>query len=94
MAYYLARDFQLNEMGTIIGEETGGNLRGINGGQILFLRLPNSGIEIDSPVRGGFTLAPQPNQGVQPDLLVIPTAKDLYEGNDPALQEAFRLIRR
>jgi hypothetical protein len=51
-------------------------------------------IEVDSPVRGNVTLAPQPNQGVQPDVLIVPTAKDLYEGNDPALQAALGLIRR
>lgn len=92
LAYYFARGFEQNKMGTLIGQETGGNKRGINGGQILFLRLPNSGIEIDHPIMGGFTLKAQANQGVLPNLEVTPSVDDIYKGIDREMEAALKQI--
>jgi len=93
LAFYLAKDFKHQQLGTIIGQETGGNLRDINGGQILFLRLPNSGIEIDFPVMGGFTIEEQPNRGVLPDVEVETSLEDIYEGVDTEMEVALKMIR-
>ncbi|MDJ0646776.1 MAG: S41 family peptidase, partial [Flavobacteriaceae bacterium] len=94
MAYYLATAIKKNTIGTIIGEETGGNQQGINGGQILFLRLPNSKIEIDVPIVGSFALNNKaPNSGVLPDYQVLLTAKEITENKDPALEKALSLIQ-
>ena len=93
LAFYTALDFQLQELGTIVGQETGGNLRDINGGQILFLRLPNSEIEIDFPIIGGFTIAEQANQGVQPNIVVKSTLEDIYKGIDTEMEVVLKLIR-
>ena len=38
----------------MVGQVTGGNLRGINGGAFFFLNLPNSRLEIDLPLIGQF----------------------------------------
>ena len=94
LAYYLAKDFKTFEIGKSLGQETDGNLRGINGGQILFLRLPNSGIEIDFPVMGDFSLTQQPNQGVKPDILVQPTVEDAQLGVDTEMEYVLNLIRK
>lgn len=93
LAFYTALDFQLREFGTIVGQETGGNLNDINGGQILFLRLPNSGIEVDFPIIGGFTIEEQPNQGVQPDVFVKLTAEDIQNRVDRGMETVLELIR-
>ncbi|MGW9685071.1 S41 family peptidase [Flagellimonas sp. 2504JD1-5] len=92
LAFYVANRFKLQRLGVMIGEETGGNLNDINGGQILFLRLPNSGIEIDFPVMGGFTNSPQPNSGVIPDIVVKENIKDFLSNRDAVLEKAMELI--
>lgn len=94
LAYYLAKDFKTFDVGTSIGQETDGNLGGINGGQILFLRLPNSGIEIDFPIMGDFSLSPQLNQGVKPDIQVQPRFEDVQNGIDSEMQQALKVIRQ
>lgn len=94
LAFYSALRFKTQKLGKIIGEETGGNLNDINGGQIIFLTLPNSQIEIDSPVMGGFTRAPQPNSGVVPDLLVSVKKKDLQQNRDVVLEQTLALIQK
>ncbi|MFK7950337.1 MAG: S41 family peptidase [Saprospiraceae bacterium] len=93
LAFYTALDFRLRKFGKIVGQETGGNLNDINGGQILFLRLPNSGIEVDFPIIGGFTIKKQPNHGVQPDIVVEPTLEDIYNKIDREMEIVLELIR-
>lgn len=93
LAFYTALDFKLRNFGMIIGQETGGNLNDINGGQILFLRLPNSEIEIDFPIIGGFTLEQQPNQGVQPDIVIEPNLEDIVHKVDTEMTSTLEWIR-
>jgi hypothetical protein len=92
LAYYTAADFKRFKIGTIIGQETGGNQRGINGGQILFLRLPGSGIEIDFPIIGGFTFGDQPDSGEIPDVIVNPTRRDLLLETDLVMEKAKKYL--
>lgn len=86
--------FQFAEMtarerlATLIGEPTGGNRRGINGGAFYFLRLPGTGIEADLPLIGTFPLTPQPDAGVIPDISVPLTAPAIADGSDPAMARA------
>ncbi|MEN0006445.1 MAG: S41 family peptidase [Bacteroidota bacterium] len=93
LAFYLAGDFQQKKLGTIIGQTTAGNQRGINGGQILFLRLPHSEIEIDFPVMGGFTLGKRPDRGIEPAVAVQPTQAAIANGQDLVLEAAMELIK-
>jgi C-terminal processing protease CtpA/Prc len=90
LAYYTANDFKRLNIGTLIGQETGGNVNDINGGQILFLRLPHSQIEIDFPVMGGFMIEKQPNQGVKPDFEIKRSKKNYLI--DAEMLKAFELI--
>jgi C-terminal processing protease CtpA/Prc len=94
LAYYLASDFKLKKVGTIIGQETGGNLQGINGDQILFMTLPNSTIEIDFPIKGTFTVGNVDNQGVVPDIKVRPIYEDILNNVDAEMNAALKLIRK
>lgn len=94
LAYYLAKDFKTFKLGTSLGQETDGNLRGINGGQILFLRLPNSGIEIDFPIMGDFSLTPQPNEGVKPHIAIQTSVEDAQMGTDTEMEYVLKMIRQ
>jgi hypothetical protein len=77
----------------LFGEETGGNLRGINGSAYFFVRLPGSGLEFDVPLIGNFPLTPRPDRGVLPDVSVRATASDIAAGLDPCLTAAMAWCR-
>jgi hypothetical protein len=85
-----AERVQRRRLGVLVGEPTGGNRRGLNGGSFFFLRLPATGIEVDLPLVGVFPVEPQRDAGVIPDVVVRPTARDIAEGRDPALETALR----
>ena len=80
-------------MGKLIGQETGGNLRGINGGQILFLKLPFSNIEIDFPILGDFTKSMMNNSGIMPDIETTITQKDIAESFDKVIEETLKIMQ-
>lgn len=84
--FQFARVVREQGLGTLVGEPTGGNLRGINGGAFFFLRLPKSQIEMDLPLIGTFPEAPQLDAGLDPDLRVTTTLDDIAKGNDPYLR--------
>jgi len=77
-----------NRLATLIGETTGGNRRGINGGCFYFVRLPETGLEADLPLIGRFPTTPQPDQGVTPDIAVPVTQADIAKGTDSQLGRA------
>ncbi len=82
---------QRHHLATLIGEPTGGNQRGINGGAFFFLRLPRTGLEVDLPLIGTFARvdAPEPpDAGIVPDVVVTTTAQDIARGRDPQLDAA------
>lgn len=86
--YQFADLVKRERLGTLVGEPTGGNRRGINGGCFYFLRLPETGIEIDLPLIGLFPTAPQPDQGLMPDIAVPVTPEQIASGIDRQLQRA------
>jgi Peptidase family S41 len=84
------------KVGTLVGQPTGGNQRGINGGAFFFVRLPNSGLEVDLPIMAQFAkraAAVADNAGIEPDVLVAPTVDDLAGGIDAEMNAVQRLIR-
>jgi len=78
----------------MIGQETGGNLNDVNGGQILSLRLPNSQIEVDFPVMGSFMSTPQPDHGVQPDIETHWDRADIIQNRDIEKERVLALIKK
>ncbi|MFN3877066.1 MAG: S41 family peptidase [Brevundimonas sp.] len=89
-----AQAVQQSGAATLIGQPTGGNRRGINGGAFFFLKLPASGIEIDLPLIASFPDTPQPDAAIQPDVLVQTTAEDIASGRDPQMAAAMAFITR
>jgi hypothetical protein len=92
--FQFARVVQQNKLGTLVGQTTGGNERGINGGAFFFLRLPNSQIEMDLPLIGTFPTSPQPDSGLTPDVLVRPTLQDLIDQKDVEMAKIKDLQRQ
>ncbi|MBU1347250.1 MAG: peptidase S41 [Alphaproteobacteria bacterium] len=78
----------------LFGETSGGNLKGINAGQIFFVRLPGSGLEFDLPLVGNFPTSLQPDEGVAPDVRITCSAQDIAAGRDPVLSAAVDWIQR
>jgi hypothetical protein len=79
-----------HRLGTLVGSGTGGNQRGITGGGIFFVRLPQTGLEADLPLIGQFSRGDAPDAGLQPDLPVPQTLEDLVAGRDSVLAAALR----
>lgn len=90
--FQFASVVKANRLAQLVGETTGGNQRGINGGAYFFVRLPASGIEADLPLIGYFPRGPKPDAGVEPDVAVVPTLADIAARRDVALEAALRLV--
>lgn len=89
--FQFAGAMQRLRLATLVGEETGGNRRGINGGCFYFLRLPETGLQADLPLIGNFPPTPQPDAGVRPDVVAPLTARAVAAGTDPAMARALAL---
>ena len=93
-SFTLAKRFQREQVGPLIGEPTGGNQQGLNGGQFVFLRLPHSSFEIDIPLIWGAYPGPEPDTGIEPTHLVRSTAADYRSHNDPQIRYALALLKK
>ncbi|MDN3584643.1 S41 family peptidase [Mucilaginibacter flavus] len=83
--FTLAKMFRMAHAGEIIGETTGGNQQGINGGQFFFLYLPESKIEVDIPLIWGAYTGNKADTGLQPDIAVSITAASVSRNDDAVL---------
>jgi hypothetical protein len=92
--FLFARDLQRGRAATLLGQPTGGNLRGLNGGQLCWVNLPASGVGVDIPLVSAFAAGDPPDAGVSPDVLVDPRWADAAAGVDTELQAARALIAR
>ena len=84
------------KLATIIGQETGGNQKGLNGGYIFFHRLPNTRIELDIPVFNIKILEETPTTydgGIIPDVPVVKNVNDLVNRVDTELNKVIEIIK-
>lgn len=91
--FEMARTFKTNNLGTVIGETTGGSQQGINGGEFFFLNLPNSGIEIDVPLIFQSPKEQKPDEGIKPDIIIKTTQKDIYQQTDTQLKYILKRLK-
>lgn len=102
--FQFARLVTAHALATTVGQPTGGNQRGINGGAFFFLRLPKSGLEVDLPLIARFPnegrpngerlpFASVPDGGVAPMVMVTTTIEDIAAGRDPELAAARALCK-
>jgi len=85
---------QQNHLATIVGQPTGGNKQGINGGNYLFLSLPNSKAEIDIPTYFQAPLKPQKDESIIPEILVKRKWEDVGNKIDREMDAIKELIRK
>jgi hypothetical protein len=90
--FLFARDVQRARVATLLGQATGGNLRGLNSGQLCWIQLPASGVGVDIPLLSAVARGEPPDVGVLPDLRVAQRWNDAVAGTDTALQAARSLI--
>ena len=84
------------KLATLVGQETGGNQKGLNGGYMFFHRLPNTRVELDIPVFSIKILeetAATYDGGIQPDVLVQKNVNDLINGIDTELNKVLEIIK-
>ena len=86
--FSFARRARESKLVRLFGEQSGGNLRGINGNGYFFVRLPGSKLEFDIPIIGNFAVTPQPDRGVLPDVMVKQSIADIVNGTDSAMHLA------
>lgn len=82
-------------LATIVGQETGGNQKGLNGGYMFFHRLPNTRVELDIPVFSIKILEETSTTydgGIKPDVLVEKNVNDLVNGVDTELNKILEII--
>jgi len=82
-----------NKLAQIVGQTTGGNRQGINGGNYFFLSLPNSTIEIDIPIYFQAPLKTQKDEGVIPDIIVKKDFSDIGNNFDRELETIKKLLK-
>jgi hypothetical protein len=92
--FQFASTIKREKLGLLVGETTGGNQRGINGGAFFFLQLPASGLEAELPLIGTFPTDERPDAGVDPNVAVEETAEDIALGRDTVMDEALRRLLR
>ncbi len=80
--FEFAQQVRQSGLGMLVGQPTGGNQRGINGGAFFFLRLPRSGIELDLPLIGMFPSGERADGGIDPDIPVLPGIDHIAHGRD------------
>jgi hypothetical protein len=90
--FLLARDLKASGSATLLGQPTGGNLRGLNGGQLTWVTLPTSGVSVDIPLVAAFETSRPPDAGVLPDLSVAPQWADAAAGVDTEMAAAKALV--
>lgn len=91
--FLLARALKVTGAATLVGQPTGGNLRGLNGGQLAWITLPNSGVGVDIPLLAS-VYDGEPDLGVTPDVMVAPSFADAQAGADTEMRAAFGVISR
>lgn len=92
-AYIFSRYTKDAKLATLIGQETGGNLKGFNGGTYLFVTLPNSKFEFDIPVFAIFSDGENEDSGVMPDVSVERKAEDIGNNFDREIDSAKKIIK-
>ncbi|MEM1423617.1 MAG: S41 family peptidase [Planctomycetota bacterium] len=92
--FYLAQHIRRCGAAVLVGQETGGSLKGLNAGQMAFLTLPKSGVVVDVPLYGARPSVPGPDRGVVPDVVVPQDAGALIAGRDAEIEAAIAALTR
>lgn len=92
--FMLAQLVQQSGVATLVGQPTGGNLRGLNGGELTWVTLPHSRVAVDVPLLAGRYAANTPDRSVIPDVIVQRRLDAQRAGVDEEMQAAIRVLSR
>lgn len=84
--FLMAKAAKESKLATLVGQSTGGNMKGITGGQMFQLKLPNTGLEVDIPLIGYYAQNDVPDSGLEPDIAVHNKLSDFMAGEDTVLK--------
>lgn len=87
--FLVARDLRQTGRATLIGEATGGNRRGLNGGELAWLTLPYTGVAVDIPLLATIH-DNEPDAPILPDIEIVSTIEDIAAGRDAVMDAALR----
>jgi C-terminal processing protease CtpA/Prc len=79
---------------TLVGQTTGGNQRGLNGGELTWVVLPNSGVSVDIPLLATTYEADTPDASVTPDVIITRRFGVQRAGRDEEMEAVTREIAR
>lgn len=71
---------------TYVGQHSGGNKQGINGGEYVFFKMPYSKIEVDIPLKYFAPNNPRKDEGLSPMYFINTTQADIAADRDPYLE--------
>ena len=91
--YHLAKIIKQNGLGTLIGETTGGNLKGTNGSEFFMLQLPYSGLEVDLPLVATVPRRNAEDSGYAPNILQERTIEYYRSETDEDIERALQFFR-
>lgn len=92
-AFSLAQLAKRADVATLVGQPTGGNLRGLNGGQLAWVTLPHSGVAVDIPLLATSYSADTPDAAITPDILVLRSFARQAAGRDEEMDAVRQLAR-
>ena len=88
--FALAQLVKQSGAATLVGQPTGGNQRGLNGGQLAWVTLPNSGVAVDIPLLASRYLASTPDASVTPDVAIQRSFAMQAAGRDQEMEGVVR----
>ncbi len=91
--FMLAKLAQETGAAILVGQPTGGNQRGLNGGQLAWVTLPESGVAVDIPLLATSYGATTPDAGITPDIVVKPDFALRAAGRDQDMEAVGKLMR-
>ena len=90
--FALAQLVQQSGAATLVGQKTGGNARGLNGGQLTWVNLPHSGVAVDIPLLASSYGVDTPDASVIPDIVVQRSFERQVAGRDEEMETVKALI--
>jgi len=92
--YQFASLAQQAQAATLVGQRTGGNRRGLNGGELCWLTLPNSGASVDIPLLAAGYQADTPDASVVPEIAVERRFEQMAAGRDAEFEAVLKALGR
>ena len=78
---------------TFVGQPSGGNKQGINGGEYAFFQMPYSKMEVDIPLKFFAPNQARKDEGISPKYLINVTQEDIATNRDPYLAFIKEMIK-